>query len=305
MWTPDQLSSQHGKRFVITGGNSGIGLEAAKLLAAAGGQIVLACRSTERAEQARGEVRAQAPDATVELVSLDLADLSSVRRAAEELRSRFDGVDVLVNNAGVMAMPRRMTVDGFEMQLGVNHLGHFALTQLVLDQVKDRVVTVSSLYHKRGRIRFDDLMGERKYDRWGAYAQSKLANVLFMRELQRRLDETGSPVRSLGCHPGYASTHLQTAAPELEGKRLRALAAQAANALLAQDAVQGAWPTVYACTAELPGGSYVGPQKRFEMAGPAGPASLAPAARDEATARRLWEVSEQLTGVPSALPAAA
>lgn len=305
MWTPEQLDDQRGKRFVITGGNSGIGLEAAKLLAAKGGDLVLACRSLERGEKACEAVRAHAPGATVELVRLDLADLSSVKEAATELRERFDGIDVLVNNAGVMAMPRRTTADGFELQLGVNHLGHFALTLQVLDRVRDRVVSVSSLYHKRGRIRFDDLMGEKHYGRWSAYAQSKLANLLFTRELDHRLRHSGSTVRALACHPGYAATHLQTAASEIEGKRVRALIAKGVNALLAQDAERGGWPTVYASAADLPGGSYVGPQERFEMAGPVGPASRAPVAKDDATARRLWEVSEELTGVRSTLAAAA
>ena len=298
-WTVADIPAQTGRRFVVTGANSGIGLEAAKALAAAGADVVLACRNQEKGRKAEDEARAVALGGTVTLAPLDLASLASVREFAGSLEGE---IDVLVNNAGVMALPRRRTEDGFEMQLGTNHLGHFALTGLLLDRVRDRVVTVSSNAHKFGKIAFDNLDGSRRYFRWTAYGQSKLANLLFAQELQRRLDAAGSTVRSVACHPGYASTNLQFQASEVTGNRLEAIGAAVVNRAVGQSAEAGALPTLYAATVEdIPGGAYVGPDGAGEWRG--SPRITAPAGRalKPDDARRLWEVSEELTGVTFAL----
>jgi NAD(P)-dependent dehydrogenase (short-subunit alcohol dehydrogenase family) len=283
-WTPAQMPDQSGRTFVVTGANSGIGLAAARELAASGAQVVLAVRDT-----AKGEAAAAALSGNPEVRALDLADLASVRAFAEGL----DRIDVLVNNAGVMATPHRTTADGFELQLGTNHLGHFALTGLLLARIQDRVVTISSPAHRMGRINLDDLQSERTYRRWPAYAQSKLANLLFMYELHRRLDAAGSPLRSVAAHPGYAATNLQSHTESIQD-RIMALG----NRLFAQSQEQGARPTLYAATTpDLPGGSYVGPDGFLEQRGNPKLVGSSGAARDEDTARRLWEVSEELTGV--------
>jgi len=283
-WTPAEMPDQSGRTFVITGSNSGIGLEAARELAEHGARVVLAVRDT-----AKGDAAANGIDGETEVRELDLADLASVRAFAEGM----DGnVDVLINNAGVMATPRRKTKDGFELQFGTNHLGHFALTGLLLPRIKDRVVTISSPAHRMGRINFDNLQGERNYQRWLAYGQSKLANLLFMYELQCRLEAAGSPLRSMGAHPGYAATNLQSHTESIQDK-LMALT----NRILAQSQEQGAWPTLYAATMDIPGGSYAGPDGFMEQRGNPKLVGSSGAARDEEKARRLWEVSEELTGV--------
>ena len=294
-WTTDDIPDQRGRRFVVTGSNSGIGLEAAKALAAAGADVVLACRNQDKGRKAEDEVRAVADGGAVTCAPLDLASLDSVRAFASSLEGE---VDVLVNNAGVMALPRRRTEDGFEMQFGTNHLGHFALTGLLLDRVRDRVVTLSSNAHKFGRMAFDNLDGSSRYFRWTAYGQSKLANLLFALELQRRLDAAGSPVRSVACHPGFAATNLQFQAAQLTGNRIEALANAVLNKTVAQSAAAGALPTLFAATVEdVPGGAYVGPDGPGEWRG--APQITAPAGRalKQDDARRLWEVSEELTGV--------
>jgi NAD(P)-dependent dehydrogenase (short-subunit alcohol dehydrogenase family) len=283
-WTPLDIPSQAGRTVVITGANSGIGLEAARLMGRAGARVVLAVRDVTR-----GAVAARTIDGPSEVRRLDLADLATVRAFVAGL----DGsVDLLLNNAGVMAVRRSTTADGFEEQIGVNHLGHFALTNLLLPQLTDRVVTMSSLLHKRGQIRADDLSWERRrYRPWRAYSQSKLANLLFAAELQRRLDAIGSPVESMAAHPGYAATNLQTHT----GNPLVSFALKAGNILLAQSAEQGAWPLVYAATADIPGGSYVGPGGMNESKGAPALVGRSSAALDEAVARRLWDESERLT----------
>jgi NAD(P)-dependent dehydrogenase (short-subunit alcohol dehydrogenase family) len=284
-WTPAEMPDQTGRTVIVTGANSGIGLQAARELARSGAHVVLAVRDV-----GKGEAAAAGMGGATEVRPLDLADLASVRSFA----AGVDGhVDVLVNNAGVMALPRRETADGFEMQIGTNHLGHFALTGLLLGRVRDRVVTISSGAHRIGRMSFDDLHGERRYQRWMAYGQSKLANLLFMYELQRRLESAGSPVRSVAAHPGYASTNLQFHTESVQD-RLMALG----NHLFAQSDEQGAWPTLYAATVpDLPGGSYVGPDGFMEQRGHPRLVGSSGAARDEKAARRLWDVSEELTGV--------
>ena len=301
-WTATDITDQAGRVAVITGANSGIGLVAARELARAGARVVLAVRATNRGEEAAGTVRTAAPAAEVETMQLDLADLSSVRSFAEAFGERHDGLDLLVNNAGVMALPQRRTADGFEMQLGTNHLGHFALTGLLLGRLlarpEPRVVTVASEAHKIGKIDFDDLQGERRYHKWKAYGQSKLANLLFTFELGRRADAAGTALRSVAAHPGYAATNLQSAGPRMAGSKLSERVMSIGNRIFAQDDEKGALPTLYAATvADLPTGTYVGPDGPFEMQGYPRPVKANARARDEQTARRLWEVSEELTGV--------
>jgi NAD(P)-dependent dehydrogenase (short-subunit alcohol dehydrogenase family) len=310
-WTAAEIPDQSGRTAVVTGANSGLGFNVALELARRGARVVLACRDVDRAEESANRVRAQAPAAEVAIERLDLAELGSVRAAAAALDARLpEGLDLLVNNAGVMALPHRTTADGFEMQLGTNHLGHFALTGLLLGALRrrpePRVVTVSSGAHRMGHIAFDDLQSERRYRRWRAYGQSKLANLLFAFELQRRADAAGLPLRSLAAHPGYAATNLQTRAGRMTGNRVDELANRLLNAVVAQSDAQGALPLLYAATADLPGGSYVGPDGPFELRGHPKLVGASGAARDTEAARRLWAASEELTGVHFDLaPAAA
>jgi NAD(P)-dependent dehydrogenase (short-subunit alcohol dehydrogenase family) len=260
--------------------------------------VVLACRNIEKGASAARDAESAAPDAQVDVEALDLGSLDSVRTFAERFRAGHDGLDLLINNAGVMAPPRSTTADGFELQLGTNHLGHLALTGLLIGSMEGRedprVVTVSSGAHRIGRMQFDDLQGERRYRRWRAYGQSKLANLLFALELDRRLRAAGCRIRSVAAHPGYAATNLQSAAPPRSDRLVMALT----NRLFAQSADMGALSVLYAATYPgLAGGSFVGPDGIGEQRGH--PTLVAPsrAARDEAVARRLWDVSEQLTGV--------
>jgi NAD(P)-dependent dehydrogenase (short-subunit alcohol dehydrogenase family) len=305
-WTTERIPDQSGRVALITGANSGLGLVAARELAKAGAQVVVACRDTAKGEKAVQDISEAAPGSEPQLEALDLADLSSVRAFAERFRENHDGLDLLVLNAGVMAPPRRETADGFELQFGTNHLGHFALTALLLSLMEGRadarVVTVSSGAHHIGRIRFDDLHGERHYFRWMAYGQSKLANLLFAVELDRRLRAAGSSVKSLAAHPGYAATNLQSAAAPL----LDRLFMKAGNFVMAQSAAMGTLPILYAATEPgLEGGGYFGPDGIGEQRGHPARAGMSTAARDEETARRLWEVSEELTGVEFAVGAPA
>jgi len=294
--TMNEIPDQHGRIAVITGANSGIGLEAARELARAGAHVIMACRDTGKGEAAAATIRETVPDAELDVAQLDLAALGSVRVFAE--RYPHDHLDLLINNAGVMVPPYTSTVDGFELQFATNHLGHFALTGLLLDRLRAtpgaRVVTVSSTAHKIGHIDFDDLQSERAYRRWRAYGQSKLANLLFMFELDRRLRASDADVLSVAAHPGYSATNLQFAATP---SRIERLGSVVLNRVVAQSAERGALPTLYAATADIPGGSFVGPDGFQEMRG--APTLVKPtrAARDPDTARRLWEVSEELTGV--------
>ncbi|OFV86987.1 MAG: short-chain dehydrogenase [Acidobacteria bacterium RBG_16_68_9] len=305
-WTADHLPELPGKTIVITGGNGGLGYEAASQLARTGAHVVLACRDLRKAQQAIEAIRSVRPGATLDVMELDLANLASVRAFAEAYRVRHETLDVLCNNAGVMALPYRKTADGFEMQLGTNHLGHFALTGLLLEPLLRtngaRVVNVSSGAHRFGRIRFDDLHWERRYRKWAAYGQSKLANLLFTYELQRKLEAAGSKVMSVGCHPGYAATDLQFAGPRMAGSSVLELGAGLMNRLFAQSAAMGALPILYAVTvSDVRGGDYIGPDGIGEMRGfPKRVRSSARSYNREA-ARRLWEISEALTGVRYAL----
>jgi NAD(P)-dependent dehydrogenase (short-subunit alcohol dehydrogenase family) len=283
---------------VVTGANSGLGLATARELARAGARVVLACRNVAKGEAARREIEAVAPGAPLELEELDLASLESVRAFAERYRSAHDGLDLLINNAGVMAPPRGRTADGFELQFGTNHLGHFALTGRLIGAMEGRedarVVTLSSGAHHFGRIAFDNLGGDRRYFRWRAYSQSKLANLLFALELERRLSAAGSTIKSMAAHPGYAATNLQFAAPPLVDRMVM----RVINPVVAQSADMGALPILYAATEPgLPGGTYAGPDGIAEQRGHPKPVAPNRAARDEETARRLWDVSEKMTGV--------
>jgi NAD(P)-dependent dehydrogenase (short-subunit alcohol dehydrogenase family) len=293
-WTAADLPGLDGRTIVVTGGNSGIGLVAARELRRAGARVVLAVRDPARGERAAASIAGGA-----EVRRLDLADLASVHAFADD----WDGeIDVVINNAGVMATPLRRTADGFELQLGTNHLGHFALTNLLLPRIADRVVTVSSGAHRYGRVRLDDLNWEHGgYNRWRAYGQSKLANLLFTLELQRRLNEAGSELRAVAAHPGYARTNLQHHTESVIHRGVLAF-----TDLVAQSDEMGALPTLYAATQDIPGGSYVGPDGFAEQRGHPTLVGRSGAASDERTARELWEQSEQLTGTAFPLtPAAA
>jgi len=297
-WDVGRIPDQSGRTAVVTGANSGLGLVTARELARAGATVVMACRNLDKGHAAVDAIRSAVPQAQLQLDELDLASLASVRSFADRFTATRDGLDLLINNAGVMAPPRRLTADGFELQFGTNHLGHFALTGLLLPQLEGRedarVVTLSSTAHRTGRIAFDNLNGDRHYFRWRAYGQSKLANLLFALELDRRLRASGSTVKSLAAHPGYAATNLQSAAAPLVDR----LVMKVANAVVAQSDEMGALPTLYAATEPgLEGGIYVGPDGIAEQRGY--PKIVQPngAARDEETARRLWELSADLTGV--------
>lgn len=299
-WRAADVPDQTGKAFVITGANSGIGFEAARLLAARGARVILACRNELRGTKARDDIRGAHPGATVDVGLLDLASLASIRTFADSLLSVGTPIDGLINNAGVMALPRRAeTADGFEMQFGTNHLGHFALTGLVLPLMlaaeDPRVVNVSSNAHRFGRIDFNDLQSARHYRRLGAYGQSKLANLLFTMELQRRFDRAGIEARAIACHPGYAATNLGTAAARngLE-RRLVGLGER----LMSQSAAEGALPTVRAATdPRARGGDYFGPDGIGQARGGAVKVQPARAAFDVHDARELWEQSVAITGV--------
>jgi len=285
-WTAADLPSQKGRIFIVTGANSGIGLPTARALAEAGAHVVLAVR-----DAAKGETVAASIAGDTEVRRLDLADLTSVRAFADGWQG---DVDVLINNAGVMRTPERRTADGFELQIGTNHLGHFALTNLLLQHVTDRVVTVSSGAHRGGSISLDDLNWQRRrYQRWAAYQQSKLANLLFTLELQRRLTAAGSPIRALAAHPGYAATNLQFRSERGIEDRVMGVA----NRLFAQTDEAGARPTLFAASQDLPGASYVGPDGFAEQRGYPTLVGRTAAASDVEMAKRLWTLSEELTGV--------
>jgi NAD(P)-dependent dehydrogenase (short-subunit alcohol dehydrogenase family) len=302
------MPDQSGRTAIVTGANSGLGLSVARELAAHGARVVMACRNPEKGQRALQDVEAAVPGAEVELGELDLASLASVEAFAMQFRAAHGegGLDLLINNAGVMASPRRETADGFELQFGTNVLGHFALTgrliSLMSGREDARVVTVSSNAHKFGRINFDDLQSERSYRRWGAYGQSKLGDLLLALELDRRLRAAGSTIKSMGAHPGYSATNLQTAAPPLAD----ALLMRVTNLLIAQSADRGALCLLYAATEPgLPGGSYIGPDGHGEHRGHPKVVRPSRAAQDEATAARLWEVCESLTSVRFELGAGA
>lgn len=298
-WNTHDIPDQSGRTAVVTGANSGLGFIVARELARKGARVVLACRSETRGRAAADRIVAEVPGAGIEVGRLDLGDLGSVREFADG--PAHERLDLLVNNAGVMALPYGTTADGFETQFGVNHLGHFALTGLLLPRLLDtpgaRVVTVSSLMHLLSNIDLRDLNSERRYGRWTAYARSKTANLLFTHELARRLEQSGADVVAAAAHPGYADTNLQTAGPRAEGRRGAERLMAAGNRILAQSPEKGALPTLYAATA--PGvrpDSFYGPSFAMWRGAPA-PSRRAPWTLDDRAGRLLWEASEQLTGV--------
>ncbi|WP_067819861.1 oxidoreductase [Nocardia inohanensis] len=283
-WDIADIPDQTGRTIIVTGANSGLGAATARALAGAGAQVIMACRNEVKARGVADRI-----GAGVQVRRLDLADLASVREFADGI----DSADVLINNAGVMAVPLKRTADGFEMQVGTNHLGHFALTGLLLEKIRERVVTVSSGMHAIGRIDIEDLNWERRnYQRWAAYGQSKLANLMFTFELQRRLTAAGSPKLSVAAHPGYAATDLQGHTESFQDVFL-----SIGNRLFAQSAEMGALPALFAATSEVEPGEFYGPTGLRGLRGHPGRSSSSAAARDEVTARRLWELSEQLTKV--------
>jgi NAD(P)-dependent dehydrogenase (short-subunit alcohol dehydrogenase family) len=285
-WNIEDIPSQSGRTIIVTGANSGLGRVTTAALARAGGRVVMAVRDLKR-----GAAAAVTIPGDIEVRELDLADLSSVRRFAEEWN---EPIDVLVNNAGVMAVPKGTTKDGFETQFGTNHLGHFALTNLLLPLVTDRVVTVSSTAHRAGAIDLDDLnWRSRPYKTWSVYGQSKLANLLFTLELERRLESDGSSVRAFAAHPGYAATNLQSHS----GNWMMNAAMGVANKVVAQSEQMGALPSLFAVTQDLPGASYVGPDGRMEQRGYPTLVGRTAAASDAEMAKKLWTASEKLTGV--------
>ena len=305
-WTADDMADLSGKTIVVTGGNSGIGYEAALEFARKRADVIIACRDLGKARTAAAQISASSPGARVEVMELDLSNLASVRSFADAFHRGRPALHVLCNNAGVMAIPYRQTVDGFEMQFGTNHLGHFALTGLLLDRLLAtdgaRVVNVSSGAHRMGKIRFDDLQWHNGYRKWMAYGQSKLANLLFTFELQRRADAAGAKLVSVACHPGYAATNLQAAGPRMQGSTMLESLFSLGNSLLAQSAAMGALPTEYAAVApDVHGGDYIGPDGIGEMWGHPVKVGCSAAARDTAAGARLWEMSEQLTKVHYAL----
>jgi NAD(P)-dependent dehydrogenase (short-subunit alcohol dehydrogenase family) len=297
----EQLPSASGTIAVITGANSGIGFEAARALAGKHAEVILACRSAERGREARERILREHPSATLELVPLDLASLDSVRQFAEALQAR-PRIDLLINNAGLMAIPRQTTREGFEMQFGVNHLAHFALTGRLLPQLMaaeaGRVVNVSSQAHAIGRMHWDDLDGERRYRKWGAYGQSKLANLLFTFELDRRLRAKHAKLRAVAAHPGYAATNLQYVGPQQAGSKLVMALMRIGNRFMAQPAESGAWPTLYAALSPAAhGGEYFGPSGLGGRAGLPVAQRARAAAYDSESQRKLWEISVARTGV--------
>jgi NAD(P)-dependent dehydrogenase (short-subunit alcohol dehydrogenase family) len=299
-WTSADVPDQHGRLAVVTGANTGIGLQTARVLAARGASVVLAVRDTEKGKRAAARIADTAPGADVTIQPLDLTSLESIRAAAAELRATHPRIDLLINNAGVMFPPKLSTRDGFELQFGTNHLGHFALTGLLLEQMLpvpgSRVVTLSSLAHRlRARINFDDLQGERSYSRVRAYGQSKLANLMFTYELQRRLSGVGTTI-AVAAHPGLADTELTRNSP--------AIAAFLYARVISQNAAIGALPTLRAATdPDVLGGQYYGPAGLFGARGYPTLVESSRRSHDPATQHRLWTVSEDLTGVrfPAAL----
>ncbi|HEY2223672.1 oxidoreductase [Actinomycetospora sp.] len=289
-WTSADIPDQTGRTYVVTGANSGLGLVTARELVAHGARVVLACRNTDKGEQAAAEITRGGVGGTTTVEELDLSDLGSVRRFA----GRVGPVDVLVNNAGLMAIPEQRTADGFEMQFGTNVLGHFALTGLLLDRITDRVVTMSSVMHRFGSIRLDDLNWERRrYQRWLAYGQSKLADLMFAYELEYRLVAAGSSLRSMAAHPGYSATNLQSRTESFQDALMGL-----GNRFFAQGPEMGALPELYAATVpDLPGGVYVGPDGWGETSGHPIPVGSTAASHDREVQRALFAACEELTGV--------
>jgi NAD(P)-dependent dehydrogenase (short-subunit alcohol dehydrogenase family) len=300
-WAAENVGNLEDRKIIITGANSGLGFSATKILAENGAKVIMACRSLDKAKDAKQEIIEELDDPDLEVMELDLSSLESVESFAEEFREEYDSLDILCNNAGLMALPRRETDEGFEMQLGVNHLGHFALTAHLIDMIVDssgRVVNQSSMAHKDAEIDFNDLMGEDDYSKWGAYGQSKLANLLFTYELDRRLKEKNIDVESVGCHPGVSDTNLFKMGPKMEHSKLKLYLGKLFSKVLGQSPDKGCLPMVYAATSEeIEGGEYIGPDGFKNMRGYPEKQESSKASHNEEDAKKLWERSEELTGI--------
>ena len=301
-WTADELPDLSDRVIVVTGANGGLGFATTRALVRHGAHVIMACRSAEKAAEAARRIEDEGPSGRVEPWALDLASLRSIETFAERVAAQHDELYALCNNAGVMALPRCTTADGFEMQLGTNHLGHYALTgrllPLLLASEGSRVVTVSSIMHRMGRLDFDDLQGERRYAKWNAYGASKLANLLFTYELQRRLSAAKAETIAVAVHPGYSNTNLQTEAARMSGSMITGRLMAAASRMAAQSPEMGALPSLYALTADdVRGGDFIGPGGLMQMWGYPTKVEPAAAAKDLELAARLWAVSQQLTGV--------
>jgi NAD(P)-dependent dehydrogenase (short-subunit alcohol dehydrogenase family) len=300
-WTQEEIPDLTGKIIVITGANSGLGFECSKTLAEKGATVVMAVRNMEKGKEARTDILKEQPNASLDLMELDVGSLDSVHEFAAAFKAKYDRLDILLNNAGVMAIPRQEMADGFEMQLGVNHLGHFALTGLLLDVIVNtpnaRIHNVTSTANFTGSINFDDLMGEEDYNRWGAYGQSKLANVFFTFELHKRLSAAGFDTMANVSHPGLVIGNLQANSVEQSGSNIEALLYRIARPILAQDISMGVLPMLYGMTAEeAKGGVLYGP-RYFHHLGYPSETKANKAAYDEEARKRFWEISEELTGV--------
>ncbi|WP_019637966.1 oxidoreductase [Paenibacillus fonticola] len=300
-WTSNDIPALTGRTAIVTGANAGLGYQISEQLARNGAHVIMACRDERKGEIAIRQLYDKLGGVKTELVPLDLADLSSIHKFASLVSERHSAIDLLVNNAGVMATPPRKTADGFELQIGTNHLGHFALTGLLLPQLAAagpaRIVTLSSIAHRIGRINFKDLQHERSYNAELVYGQSKLANLLFAFELQRRIDEAGLNMLSVAAHPGIAATNLFNVGPQMSGSRMQTLLYGWITRYIAQPEQMGALPALYAATSpDVKAGRYYGPD-RFGIKGFPGEASASIAARNRDNAQRLWNISEQLTKV--------
>ncbi len=299
-WEIDDIRSQEGKVFVITGANSGLGYFSTKVLSSKGAEVVMAVRSMEKGEKAREAILEEYPEASLNLMELDLSSLDSIHQFSEQFKDRFNRLDVLINNAGIMQPPRLETVDGFELQFGVNHLGHFALTGLLLPVLINtggsRVVTQSSIAHLFGKINFDDINHVRRYGRTKAYAQSKIANLYFSYELDRRLRQINSSTISVAVHPGYTRTNLQKSGPQIGGKSLMSRVYSVIDRIFAQKVEMGSLPMLYASTMDdIEGGDFIGPKR----IGRGYPKRIRSNKRsyDLIVAKKLWELSEKMTGI--------
>lgn len=302
-WDENSVPDQQGKLALITGANSGIGFEAARVLAQRGAQVILACRNQDKAIQAMARIRESAPKAQLHFLPLDLSSQESVHALAKLFYEQYEELDYLINNAGVMWLPKSLTKDGFEAQIGTNHLGHYALTGLLLPALLNkngaRIVTISSIAHRGGNIDFDDLFFEKRpYGKHKAYAQSKLANLVFAIELDRRLNQHGAQTLSVAAHPGVANTNLAVPGFEQSKSGILASAMKVLTPIVAQDTLKGALPTLYAATeANVKSGDYIGPTGFYEAFGYPGLARVARRARNPDIGRRLWQESEKLTGI--------
>lgn len=301
-WIAENIPDMAGKLILITGANSGIGFEAAKILASKNGEVILACRNQQKGEEALANILESNHNAQVSCMQVDLADLKSVQRFARDFLAKYESLDVLINNAGLMAPPYQKTKDGFEIQFGTNHLGHFALTgQLIGALLKShgsRIVNVSSNAHKMGKIRFHDLNWEKKYSRWPAYGQSKIANLYFTYELDKRLKELGKSTLAVAVHPGFSNTNLAYAGYNSEGNSLKSFAIKTTSAIFSQDSMMGSLPSVYAAAAlDVKGSDYYGPSGWMEMKGIPKKTRSNKLSHDADVAKRLWDVSVEMTGV--------